>query len=73
MWLSSLERMLSHIIVYLTVFVVLALPVGNAICYIAFREDDLPDEHEESILKALLEPFELILLGDKWIVYKVYI
>ena len=65
--------MLSHIIVYLTVFVVLALPVGNAICYIALREDDLPDEHEESILKAFFEPFELILLGDKWIVYKVYV
>jgi hypothetical protein len=65
--------MLSSIILYLTAFVVLALPVGNAICYIAFLEDDLPDEHEESIFEALFEPFRLILLGDKWIVYKVYV
>jgi hypothetical protein len=65
--------MLADIILYLTVFLVLVLPVGNAICYIAFPEDDLPDEHDESLFKALFEPFKLILLGDKWIVYKVYL
>ena len=68
----GIDRMFGDIVFYLIVFLVLALPVGNAICYIAFAEEDLPDEHGESMLKALLESFLLVLFGDNFIVYKVY-
>ncbi len=50
---------------------VLALPVGNAICYMTFREPDLPDEHDESIWSALFESVSLVLFGDELYVYRV--
>ena len=67
------HRMFGDIVLYLIVSLVLALPVGNAICYIAFPDQDLPDEHGESMLNALFESVSLVLLGDKFIVYRVYL
>ena len=68
----GIDGMFGDLVFYLAVFLVLALPVGNAICYIAFPEQDLPDEHGESMLNAFFEPLLFILFGDTYIVYKVY-
>jgi hypothetical protein len=62
--------MLLKIALHLILALALALPVGNAICYMIV-EQDLPDKHGESLLSALSEPLWLIMFGDNLYVYRV--
>jgi hypothetical protein len=62
--------MLLNIALRLILAFMLALPVGNAICYM-IAEQDLPDEHDESLLSALSEPLWLLMFGDNLYVYRV--
>ena len=45
------------------------LAAANAMCHLAFEEQD---EDGESALEAFFGPFSLILLGDNLVVYNVY-
>jgi hypothetical protein len=62
--------MFLNIALHLILAFMLALPVGNAICYM-IAEQDLPDEHDESLLSALSESLWLIMFGDNLHVYRV--